>query len=120
MSSGRMKPLETIVGVHMTSRSLSRTEMLPSLAAAKPLAYTRRPISQICSLSLNSFIMLRSSLLGRERHPASWAPPTAWLFEVQSVENAGAVGVHRLLLGVEGGGRLAALAEADAVAEAGA
>ena len=31
-------PFETMVGVHSTSRSLRRMEMLPSLAAAKPLA----------------------------------------------------------------------------------
>src|SRR5947209_19062451 len=55
-SSGFMKPLHTMVGVHRNSRSLSRAVMLPSLAAVNPLAYTRRPISQICSFSLCSFI----------------------------------------------------------------
>src|SRR5262245_40790684 len=30
--------------------------MLPSFAAAKPLLYTRRPISHICSRSFHSFI----------------------------------------------------------------
>src|SRR4051812_28370224 len=55
MSSGRMNPLDTIVGVQRISRSLSRMVMLPSFAAAKPRWYTRRPISQICSFSLYSF-----------------------------------------------------------------
>jgi len=38
MSSGVRKPLQCMVGVHSTSFSLIRTEMFPSLAAAKPLA----------------------------------------------------------------------------------
>ncbi len=37
MSSGFIKPLQIIVGVHSTSFSPMRYEMLPSLAAAKPL-----------------------------------------------------------------------------------
>src|SRR5262249_41999791 len=73
--------------------------MLPSLAAANPLAYTRRPISQICSLILCSLIM---------------ASP-----DDELIQDAGAVGVHRLVGRVERGCRLAALAETDAVAVAG-
>src|SRR5437879_1809126 len=61
MSSGLRKPLDTMVGVQRTSRSLRRTVMLPSLAAAKPLAYKRRPISQICCFSWCSF-MSKASL----------------------------------------------------------
>src|SRR5262245_33619997 len=51
-----MKPLDTIVGVQRISLSLSRTVMLPSLAAAKPRVYRRRPISQMNSLALYSFM----------------------------------------------------------------
>ena len=58
MSSGLRKPLECIVGVHSTSLSLMRTVMLPSFAAANPLSYRRRPISQISCLTLWAFTML--------------------------------------------------------------
>ena len=50
ISSGFMNPLQIIVGEQTTSFGPTRTEMFPSFAAAKPFAYTRRPISQISSL----------------------------------------------------------------------
>src|SRR5687767_5010600 len=58
MSSGFMKPFDTIVGVQSNSLSFRRIVMLPSFAAAKPRLYRRRPISQICSLSLYSFTFM--------------------------------------------------------------
>src|SRR5262249_46045888 len=76
-----MKPFETMVGVHKISLSLRRTVMLPSFAAAKPLLYSRRPISQICSLILNSDIAIvvapqakrvfepRGLIIAHSKHP---------------------------------------------------
>src|SRR5436305_3556247 len=99
MSSGFMNPLDTMVGVQSNSLSLSRTVMLPSLAAAKPRLYSRRPISQICSLSLYSFIVGLS------------------FTDHDSVQQARTVGIDRLFVGKERRRRLAALAEADLAAQ---
>src|SRR5262245_53654979 len=109
-----MNPLDTSVGVHRISLSLSRTVMLPSLAAANPRAYSRRPISHICSLILYSFI--------ETLHCREGARPCEPRLNVQHhlIQQTGAVGVHGLLLGVERHRRLAALAEADARPQAGA
>src|SRR5687768_16655241 len=82
--------------------------MLPSLAAAKPLLYTRRPISQICSFNLYSFMIL-SPCCQSFRGGA----------DVNLIEDAGTVGIHGHLFGVERGRRLAALAEGDQGTEAG-
>src|SRR2546422_6431701 len=84
-----------MVGVHSTWRSLRRMLMLPSLAAAKPLAYTFRPISQICSFSLYSFM---------------------FLFQVQLVNNTGTECVQRFFLRMKRGGRFNTFADADLVA----
>src|SRR5207237_9255707 len=95
MSSGFMKPLDTMVGVQSNSLSLSRTVMLPSLAAAKPRLYSRRPISQICSFSLYSFIL---GLSFTDHDP---------------VQQTRAIGIDRFTLGQEGHGGLAALGETN-------
>src|SRR5262249_4042402 len=105
MSSGFMKPLETMVGVQRISRSLRRMVMLPSLAAAKPLLYRRRPLSQMNSFSLYSFMVPLAMLRGRFAHD-------------DPVQDTGAKSVHRRLLRVERGRRLDALAEADPAAGA--
>src|ERR1043166_7343203 len=99
MSSGFMKPLDTMVGVQRISLSLSRTVMLPSLAAAKPRLYRRRPISQICSLILYSFMVGFS------------------LADHDGVQQARTVGINGLPVGEERGGRLAALTESDLTAQ---
>jgi hypothetical protein len=57
ISAGSKKPLQCNVGVHKTKSSHKRAEILPSLAAAKPLWYIRRPMSQISRLSCSEFDM---------------------------------------------------------------
>src|SRR6516162_9234610 len=114
MSSGLRKPLDTIVGVQRNSRSLRRTVMLPSLAAAKPLAYTRRPISQICSFSLYSLIMVRSFRTAKlgAMHARSLMVAVR-IGHRYGIQYASAVRIHRLLLGKKRHRRLAAFAEGD-------
>src|SRR5262249_41952689 len=102
MSSGFMKPLDTMVGVQSSSLSLSRTVMLPSLAAAKPRLYSRRPISQICSFSLYSFMFCLS------------------ITDHDPIQQARAERVQRFLVGQERRRRLDTLGEADLAAGAGA
>src|ERR1043166_7761044 len=104
MSSTLRKPLDTIVGVQRISRSLSLIEMLPSLAAAKPLAYSRRPMSQICSFSSRSLGM--SQFLSQ--------------VDFDGVEQAGAVGVYRFFCWQKRHGCLGSFADADPLAGAGA
>ena len=60
ISSTLRKPLLCIVGVHRTSLSLMRTVMFPSLAAANPLLYSRRPISQMSCLILCALVLMVS------------------------------------------------------------
>src|SRR5262245_32607474 len=88
-----------MVGVHSTSRSFRRTEMLPSLAAAKPLAYTFRPISQICSFSLYSFMF--------------------W-YQVQLIQYARAIRIQRFFLRMKWRCSFDALADSHQVSESGA
>src|ERR1043165_4519719 len=107
MSSGFMKPFVTIVGVQSCSLSLRRMVMLPSLAAAKPLLYRRRPISQICSFSLYSFILLSPCAVVSE-----------FRADVPGVQDGAKVAIPGPFLGVDRGRPLAALAEGDQRAEA--
>src|SRR5262245_44927602 len=114
-----MKPLETIVGVQRTSRSLRRIVMLPSLAAAKPRAYRRRPISQICSFSLYSFMSIPFS---QPAAPARVTLRPCWRCGLRHhhnlIQQTRTVRVDRLALWVERRRRLAAFAERDLAPDA--
>src|SRR5262249_37926312 len=98
MSSPFMNPFDIIVRAHSTSLSPMRMLMLPSLAAAKPLAYTRRPISQICSLSLYSFMLFVHQVIPFD--PGD-RPGSFRFVNNHPVEQAGAVGIDWPLLRVE-------------------
>src|ERR1700758_570420 len=107
MSSGVMNPLQIIVGLQRTSLSPTRYEILPSLAAAKPFAYTRRPISQICSLILRSLIpefhwlAICPFLLSIRRRAAGRNHLQRFKFE--RIENGGVVGLDRFHGGIKRG-----------------
>src|SRR5262245_36513612 len=95
MSSGFMNPLDTMVGVHRISLSLSRTVMLPSFAAAKPLLYSRRPISQICSLILYSGICMVVIPQAPTRAQRALGGPS---LHIHRIQNARTVRIQRLLV----------------------
>src|SRR5262245_56846394 len=89
--------------------------MLPSLAAAKPLLYTRRPISHICSRSFHSLVNDPFNVLALSLLSAS-APVALVNSERQLVQQACAIGVHGGLRLTERVRRLAPLAQSDQVA----
>src|SRR5688500_8767178 len=81
----------------------------------------RRPMSHICSLSLNSGMRVWPLLLAFPFAPYAIVTPSDSMTHDRHVEDGGVVGVERdALLGVERHARLAALREGDRVAVAGA
>src|SRR5687768_17162176 len=91
-----MKPFDTMVGVHRISLSLRRTVMLPSFAAANPLAYSRRPISQICSLSLNSGTCMFIISKPQDERSDSWGS-----LHIQRIEDTRAIRIQWFLVRME-------------------
>src|SRR5262245_16717664 len=103
-SSGFMKPFDTPVGVQRKRSSAMRMLMFPSLAAAKPRLYRRRPTSQISSRSLRSLNIM--SLAFHQVFCDAFV-------DVDFVDDASRVGVHRLLFGMERRRGFRALRECD-------
>src|SRR4030095_11595438 len=102
MSSGLRKPLLMPVGVQSTRSGPMRYEWLPSLPAQNPFCQMRRPMSHICSLSLNSGMRVCPLLLALPFAPYAIVTPSDSMTHDRHVEDGGVVGVERdALLGVE-------------------
>src|SRR5687767_6599459 len=119
MSSGLRLPLLMPVGVQSTRSAPMRYEWLPSLPAQNPFCQIRRPMSHICSLSLNSGIRVA---------PLLPFPPYAMtdslsnpVTDHRGVQYRGVVRVKRdALLREKRATRLATLGERDQIAVVGA
>src|SRR5215207_9851148 len=121
MSSGFRKPLLMPVGVQSTRSAPMRYEWLPSLPAQNPFCQMRRPMSHICSLSLNSGMRAWPLLLAFPFAPYAIVAPSDSMTHDRHVEDGGVVRVYRhALLRIKRHRRLAALREGDRVAVAGA
>src|SRR5215213_9590736 len=114
MSSGLRKPLLMPVGVQSTRSGPMRYEWLPSLPAQKPFCQMRRPMSHICSLSLNSGTRVPPLLLLPFPPYAMTGSLSDSVTDHRVVEDRGVVRVEGdALLREERPARLAALGEGD-------
>src|SRR5688572_17519895 len=115
MSSGLRLPLEMSDGVQRMRSSLRRYEWLPSLPAQNPFSQILRPISAICSRSLNSGI--RGAPFLFPFAPYAMVGLSNFVCYLSVIQDRRVVRVERdALLRVKRHRRLAAFGEGDQVA----